>query len=60
MKRNKRTEVVRDERLKPLTEHILAGMGSRGSIIRERLRRLYQQRAIREAATGDKEEENSL
>jgi hypothetical protein len=39
MKRNKRTEVVAQVRLTPLTDHILKRMGLEGMVIRQRLRR---------------------
>ena len=46
MKRNKRTEVVAQVRLTPLTDHILKRMGLEGTVIRQRLRRFYQERHL--------------
>ncbi|MCL6621505.1 MAG: hypothetical protein K6T55_05330 [Syntrophobacterales bacterium] len=45
MKRNKRTVILAHEDLNPLTEHILAGMGREGNIIRRRLKNFYRERA---------------
>lgn len=45
MKRNKRTEKIGDPNLSPLTEKILAKMGSEGVAIRRRLQLFYQTRA---------------
>lgn len=42
MKRNKRTEKICQVDLSPLTERILAKMGSEGAKIRRRLQVLYQ------------------
>ncbi|MCX5892533.1 MAG: hypothetical protein NTW80_06095 [Deltaproteobacteria bacterium] len=42
MKRNKRTEKIGDQNLSPLTEKILAKMGSQGVAIRQRLQQFYQ------------------
>ena len=50
MKRNKRTEVVANVRLAPLTDKILTKMGSEGSVIRQRLRRFYRERSISDGA----------
>ena len=44
MKRNKRTEKVGDQNLSPLTEKVLALMGSEGAAIRRRLQLFYQTR----------------
>jgi hypothetical protein len=46
-KRNKRTEIMAQIELAPLTEHILATMGQEGDSIRKRLQLLYRQRAYR-------------
>ncbi len=54
MKRNKRTEKVCDQNLTPLTEKILAMMGSEGVAIRRRLQLFYQTRA--ESGEGGVEE----
>ncbi len=45
MKRNKRTVVVAQENVTPLTEQILQQMGPDGSSIRRRLQRFYRERA---------------
>ena len=47
MKRNKRTETMGHEDLTPLTEHILAQMGDEGADIRERLKKLYRRRSLK-------------
>ena len=44
MKRNKRTKKIGDQHLSPLTEKILALMGSEGVAIRRRLQLFYQSR----------------
>ncbi len=44
MKRNKRTEKICDQNLSPLTEKVLAKMGSEGIAIRRRLQLFYQTR----------------
>ena len=44
MKRNKRTEKIGDQDMSPLTEKILAKMGSEGAAIRQRLQVFYQTR----------------
>lgn len=44
MKRNKRTEKISNQNLSPLTEKILAKMGSEGAAIRRRLQLFYQTR----------------
>ncbi len=44
MKRNKRTDKICDQTVSPLTERILAKMGSEGAAIRRRLRLFYQTR----------------
>lgn len=54
MKRNKRTEKIGDQNLSPLTENILAVMGSEGVAIRRRLQLFYQSRS--EPAEGGVEE----
>jgi hypothetical protein len=54
MKRNKRTEKIGDQNLSPLTEKILAMMGSEGVAIRWRLQRFYQTHA--EPGEGGMEE----
>jgi hypothetical protein len=46
MIRNKRTDIIADIRLTPLTERILAKMGRKGAIIRRRIRRFYEERAL--------------
>jgi hypothetical protein len=51
MKRNKRTEVVAQERLTPLTDQILAKMGPEGTAISQRLRRFYRERAVGQTAS---------
>ena len=45
MKRSKRTDKIGDQDLSPLTEKILAKMGSEGAAIRRRLQVFYQTRA---------------
>ena len=47
MKRNKRTVTMGHEDLTPLTEHILAQMGDEGADIRERLKKLYRRRSLK-------------
>ena len=47
MKRNKRTVTMGHEDLTPLTEHILAQMGDAGVDIRERLKKLYRRRYLK-------------
>jgi hypothetical protein len=47
MKRNKRTVTMGHEDLTPLTEHILAQMGNDGVAIRERLKKLYRRRSLK-------------
>jgi hypothetical protein len=42
MKRNKRTEKIGNQNLSPLTEKVLANMGSEGVAIRRRLQLFYQ------------------
>ena len=54
MKRNKRTEKIGDQNLSPLTEKVLALMGSEGVAIRRRLQLFYQTHA--EPAEGGVEE----
>jgi len=44
MKRNKRTDKVCHQDLSPVTERILAKMGSEGLKIRRRLQTFYQER----------------
>jgi len=44
-KRNKRTMIVGDHQISPLTEHILDRMGREGLIIRQRLEQFYQHRS---------------
>ena len=44
MKRNKGNEQVSTQELTPLTERILAKMGSEGTAIRRRLRLLFKER----------------
>jgi hypothetical protein len=51
MKRNKRTVTVGHEDLTPLTEHILAQMGDAGIDIRERLKKLYRRRYLKDPQT---------
>ncbi len=46
MKRNKCTETMGHEDLTPLTEHVLAQMGSEGADIRQRLKKFYRRRVI--------------
>jgi hypothetical protein len=48
MKRNKRTVTMGHEDLTPLTEHILAQMGDAGVDIRERLKKLYRRRYLKD------------
>lgn len=52
MKRNKRTEKVCHQDLSPLTERILAKMGSEGAVIRRRLEIFYQDRVDMDDAGG--------
>jgi hypothetical protein len=47
MKRNKRTVTMSHEDLTPLTEHILAQMGDDGVTIRERLKKFYRRRSLK-------------
>ena len=47
MKRNKRTVTMGHEDLTPLTEYILAQMGDEGADIRERLKKLYRRRYMK-------------
>ena len=47
MKRNKRSIIMGHEDLTPLTEHILAQMGDEGVDIRERLKKLYRRRYLK-------------
>ena len=47
MKRNKRTDILAHEELSPLTEHILAQMGSEGDNIRKRLKKFYRKRNLK-------------
>ena len=58
MKRNKRTEKIGDQNLSPLTEKILALMGSEGVAIRRRLQHFYQTRT--EPGEGGVEETYSV
>jgi hypothetical protein len=51
MKRNKRTVTMGHEDLAPLTEHILAQMGDEGINIRERLKKLYRRRYLKDPQT---------
>jgi hypothetical protein len=46
MKRNKRTTILANEDLTPLTEHILNKMGKEGLAIRKRLKSFYRTRAL--------------
>jgi|UniRef100_A0A7V6A2T8 hypothetical protein len=46
MKRNKRTTILANEDLTPLTEHILNKMGKEGLAIRKRLKSFYRTRTI--------------
>lgn len=46
MKRNKRSEVLGQESLSPLTDHILEQMGAEGVTIRERLETFYRERSV--------------
>ncbi len=46
MKRNKRTTILANEDLTPLTEHILDKMGKEGLAIRKRLKTFYRTRAL--------------
>ena len=46
MKRNKRTTILANEDLTPLTEHILDKMGKEGLAIRKRLKSFYRTRAL--------------
>jgi hypothetical protein len=45
MKRNKRTTILANEDLTPLTEHILDKMGKEGLAIRKRLKSFYRTRS---------------
>ncbi len=47
MKRNKRTVTMAHEDLTPLTEHILAQMGDDGVDIRERLKKFFRRRSLK-------------
>jgi predicted methyltransferase len=47
MKRNKRTITLGHDDLTPLTEHILAQMGDEGVDIRERLKKFYRRRYLK-------------
>ena len=47
MKRNKRTVTMGHKDLTPLTEHILAQMGDEGVDIRERLKKFYRRRYLK-------------
>ena len=47
MKRNKRTITLGHVDLTPLTEHILAQMGDEGVDIRERLKKFYRRRYLK-------------
>jgi hypothetical protein len=58
MKRNKRTVFLAHEDLSPLTEHILAAMGTEGRIIRRRLRSFYRERALKRESLGESPAEN--
>jgi hypothetical protein len=44
-KRNKRTDILANIELAPITEQILAQMGQEGADIRRRLKIFYRQRA---------------
>jgi len=55
MKRNKKTEVVADGRLTPLTDQILAKMGPEGTAIRQRLKRFYQERVVSQTDQSEQE-----
>jgi hypothetical protein len=46
MKRNKRTTILANEDLTPLTEHILGKMGKEGLAIRKRLKSFYRTRSL--------------
>jgi hypothetical protein len=46
MKRNKRTTILANEDLTPLTEHILDKMGKEGLAIRKRLKSFYRTRTL--------------
>ena len=50
MKRNKRTVTMSHDELTPLTEHILAQMGDEGVDIRERLKKLYRRRYLKNSS----------
>ncbi len=50
-KRNKKTTIVSRIELTGLTEHILAGMGEEGKIIRARLIRFLEERVITSPGT---------
>ena len=54
MKRNKRTTVLANEDLAPLTEHILHKMGKEGLAIRKRLKSFYRTRALNPNETFEK------
>jgi hypothetical protein len=55
MKRNKKTEVVANGRLTPLTDKILAKMGPEGTGIRQRLKRFYQERVVSQTDQSEQE-----
>jgi hypothetical protein len=46
MKRNKRTTILANQDLTPLTEHILDKMGKEGLAIRKRLKSFYRTRSL--------------
>jgi hypothetical protein len=55
MKRNKKTEVVANGRLTPLTDQILAKMGPEGTGIRQWLKRFYQERVVSQTDQSEQE-----
>jgi len=59
MKRNKRTEIMAHEEIMPLTEHILAQMGTEGANIRKRLKIFYRRRAVKGTCHQEENQEES-
>ena len=52
MKRNKRSEVLAQEPLSPLTRRILEQMGPEGISIKERLEIFYRERSVENRREG--------
>ncbi|MFA5110550.1 MAG: hypothetical protein WC443_04005 [Desulfobaccales bacterium] len=59
MKRNKRTEIMAHEELTPLTEFILAQMGTEGANIRKRLKKFYRRRGSKEQCRYEEHREKN-